>query len=500
MAPVASTSAVAIDAYDTAVSNYLGLTGAPVEALHKAIDADPAFIDAHALLLLLHVLGTGCTSEHPVVSQSLTAMRQLQSSASILPPRQSALIRACQLYAFGCWTQAASVLESYLCHSCAPHDALLLRALHDTYFFQGRVEDMRASLARRVPEWTRDMPEYHKLLGMTAFAFEEMNDYARAEELAAQSLSADPEDVWGMHALLHVYEMQCRVDEGRRVLTDMHDMWSSATLFSHHVHWHACIFGIESGTHTAALTRYDNHMTGKRAPTILNASDGASVLWRAHMCDQLGVSAQPQRKDRAEHRWREVWERFEVFSPARLNTHTYAYADTFMALTLAMCGNVAGARAHIQSMREYAQVHPQVGGSTPVASDATKITSADADNRLAAHVAGIQVAEGFVAAATGDYAAALDHLLATERLWQRLGGSHAQRDVFTQTLIFAAIMGGRFDVARERLAERVTMRFASPSAWNLYSKVLLSAGDVEASSHALERAHAMGFGQTGPVY
>ena len=46
---------------------------------------------------------------------------------------------------------------------------------------------------------------------------------------------------------------------------------------------------------------------------------------------------------------------------------------------------------------------------------------------------------------------------------QRLGGSHAQRDIFARTLAACALADGRFELARDVLSERMAARPADPA-------------------------------------
>ena len=68
---------------------------------------------------------------------------------------------------------------------------------------------------------------------------------------------------------------------------------------------------------------------------------------------------------------------------------------------------------------------------------------------------------GAAAFAQGDYDAAADTLGAALPELARLGGSHAQREVFEDTYIAACLRAGRHDRAAERLSARLTRR---PSA------------------------------------
>jgi hypothetical protein len=54
----------------------------------------------------------------------------------------------------------------------------------------------------------------------------------------------------------------------------------------------------------------------------------------------------------------------------------------------------------------------------------------------------------------GDYEKACDGLLASREEWVRVGGSHAQRDLYTQVLVDSAVKAGRRKLAESLLAER----------------------------------------------
>ena len=71
---------------------------------------------------------------------------------------------------------------------------------------------------------------------------------------------------------------------------------------------------------------------------------------------------------------------------------------------------------------------------------------------------GVPLAEGLTAFHRGDYAGTVEHLLpARFELW-RIGGSHAQRDVFDWTLAEAAGRGGLRDVALSLAHERLALK------------------------------------------
>jgi hypothetical protein len=63
-----------------------------------------------------------------------------------------------------------------------------------------------------------------------------------------------------------------------------------------------------------------------------------------------------------------------------------------------------------------------------------------------------------LAFAHGDYARAVERILPVRYKVIRIGGSHAQRDIVTQTLIAAAERSGQTSLARALLAERLAVR------------------------------------------
>ncbi len=82
---------------------------------------------------------------------------------------------------------------------------------------------------------------------------------------------------------------------------------------------------------------------------------------------------------------------------------------------------------------------------------------------LMAREVGLPLALGVRAYARQDFDTAVEQIQATRDHAHRFGGSHAQRDLLSLTLIEAARRGGRPRLARHILAERQTMK---PTAWS----------------------------------
>ena len=74
-----------------------------------------------------------------------------------------------------------------------------------------------------------------------------------------------------------------------------------------------------------------------------------------------------------------------------------------------------------------------------------------------------------------------------------MGASHAQRDIFHQYLLEAAIAGGRLALARALLSERTFARPNSRGSRLRYAAVLDQLGETEAASAARARPGHAGY-------
>jgi hypothetical protein len=100
---------------------------------------------------------------------------------------------------------------------------------------------------------------------------------------------------------------------------------------------------------------------------------------------------------------------------------------------------------------------------------------------------GLPLADALVAYRRGDYACCVEHLYPLRRRLAVLGGSHAQRDLFTQILIDAMLRCGRFAHARALLAERVMLRPDNLWAWRASAAAFADLGDAANLAAAQER-------------
>ena len=119
---------------------------------------------------------------------------------------------------------------------------------------------------------------------------------------------------------------------------------------------------------------------------------------------------------------------------------------------------------------------------------------ADGDGKSVSAVteaAGLPLSKALLAYAEGDCDQAVDLLLPIRHGLGRLGGSHAQRDVFALTLIAACVRSGRLELARTLLEERVERRPRSPMSLRWLARVLETLGDAKNAGAARGKANEL---------
>jgi Flp pilus assembly protein TadD len=104
---------------------------------------------------------------------------------------------------------------------------------------------------------------------------------------------------------------------------------------------------------------------------------------------------------------------------------------------------------------------------------------------------GLPLARALAAFGAGDYATAVELLTQVRPVAHRFGGSHAQRDIVTLTLIEAALRGGQVRLARALTAERTDLKPSSPFNWRLTGRALMATGDRHGAIKARFKADAL---------
>jgi tetratricopeptide (TPR) repeat protein len=413
--PVLRASDAGVAAFNQAVESLLALAGDPVAEAEAAQAAAPGMVLARVYRAYLSLYGMTADG----VAAARTILHGLDGAGA---EREALHLRAARAWAAGDWTGAARALERALV--AHPRDALALKVAQDLYFFLGRRLDLRDVAARVLAHWPEGQPGWGYVQGIYAFGLEENGDYRAAQALAEAALADNPRDVWSVHAVAHVHEMEGRHRDGVAFLAATAPDWRGS-YFAVHNWWHRGLYHLELGEIDAALDLYDGQVRARRSLEWLDLVDAAALLWRLSLYGaDLGDRAARLADD---------------IEPLLESAPVYVFNDWHAVMAFGLDGrNDRCARVVADNQR-----------------------LATGTNRAGAERAGLALLRGFGAFAAGRFDDALDQLIDIRDAASAVGGSHAQRDVIDLTLIAAAGRAGDRQLARALAGERTARK---PSA------------------------------------
>lgn len=423
--------AAAVTVYDQAVASLLAWKPAVVEHVTTLATEHPDLAMGHALLAYLHLTSTA-QADVEVAKAAWQAM-----SATDLGEREQAHRRAIGEWIAGRWQAAADALDDLLLRW--PTDLLALQVGHLLDFSVGDAANLRDRIGRSLSA-IDGHPHAGFVRGMQAFGLEESGHHEAAEEAGMTALAAHPDDVWAIHAVTHAHEMRGRVDQGVALLEGRVADWGTGNLFTVHNWWHLAVFKLEQGDLSGVLAIYDrevHHDGSDGAP--LEMLDASSLLWRLHL-DAVDVG----------DRWVALADAWE----AKDSAPWYGFNDVHAVMAYVGAGRLGRARQVVERLQSYVDQGTADGTASPLGGTNLAMT---------AEVA-LPASRAVVAVAEGRWDDVVAELAPRRRRFHRFGGSHAQRDVLQRTLLEAAIRGGRHDLARALVSERLAVRPTSAYA------------------------------------
>ena len=409
----------ALESYERALHAFRTYRGDPIAPLDEAIALDEGFAGAHVAKAAMFA----ANFERRFMGEALAALARGREAIERAGPRDRALARAVELVARGAWEAGVRAIDEILVDH--PRDGLALQFGHLLDFYRGDALNLRNRVARVLPAWSEALPGYGCVLGMYAFGLEECNQYAEAERTGRRAVEISGDDSWGVHAVAHVMEMQGRAADGLAWYEQTRAVWAGDDNgFAFHNHWHTALFRMDGGDLAAALATFDERMASG-GETVLTRIDATALLWRlmlegADVAARFGVIA-------------DAWERTLPDEGG-----LYAFNDFHAALALA----AAGRREALARLRK------QVADSA----------SQPGSNAAMAQAVGVGACEAAIAYCAGRFGEAAAQIGAVRDVSHRFGGSHAQRDLLSLTLIDAAWRAGQRGLARHVLAERLAQK------------------------------------------
>jgi hypothetical protein len=427
--PGSSASKGALEAAERALWRLMSFYDTPLADLDEAMAADPGWAMPHVMKagFLLSLTEPHMLAE---ADAHLSHARALARSATA---RERGHLQAVQLLLEGRWLAACKVWDELLLEH--PRDALALQWSQLWDFYRGDTAHLRLRPARALPAWDESDPLYPHVLALYAFGLEECNLYPQAEDVGRRALALQPCAPWAIHAVAHVMEMQGRYEDGSAWLRQHQAHWAEGNGFAAHLWWHKSLFRLEALDVQGVLRLVDAHLSGEALQVTLQRVDAAAMLWRLHLLGE-DITAHAAA----------LLAGWPLDDDAATAAGHYAFNDVHTVLAMLGAGQAAHAEAWVARCAERA-----LG-----AEDARR------SNHLTAREVGLPLMRGLLAFARGDADGAVDLIYPVRGQMQRLGGSHAQRDLVDLTLLACAAQGGRRAVGRALVNERTMAKPVTP--------------------------------------
>lgn len=379
-------------------------------AILGAAEADPDCVLVNTLAAALCLFledGRSARNAEPFLARAEAA---LAAGAS---ERERMLLAAVRSWAARDTAQAQRIQEEIA--SAYPRDILSAKFGQYHAFNRGDLAGM-LRIAEKVFAGNADLAYMH---GMMAFGYEQTHRLEEAEAAGRRAVEILPAEPWAHHAVAHVMETRGRVQEGIAWMEGHAPSWEGRNSFMlTHNYWHLALFHMDLDRHDAVLDLYDRRVWGVFKAYSQDQINAVSLLWRLEL---RGVDVGERWEDVSRHVARRGPEHVEPFHDLH-----YVYA-------LARGGHEAALKALLESMR------------------ANRVGTVWREVALPG-------AEGVAAHARGDHAEAFRLLHPLRGRWQEIGGSHAQRDLFVQTWLDAALRAGEAARVRPVLEGRVRER------------------------------------------
>ena len=416
-APLSASDAAAVEHYGVALGNLITLSGDPLSQVKAALAIDRGLVMAHILKGMLFAL----SSEQSLLAPAKAALAAARAVSGGANDRELAHIAALDAWTTGRLHEAAARWEKILV--ACPNDGLAMFAAHQSDFFMGQSSELRDRVARRLPDVDAGSALHGYYLGMHAFGLEEMGDYEQAEVDGRRAVASTPRNAWAIHAVAHVMEMTHRLDDGIDWYTSREADWSSDSFFSVHNWWHLALYFFERQQWDRVLKLYDERIRATESTVVMDMIDASALLWRLSLQGvDVGDRWQPMVK---------VWEPL-------IDDAWYAFNDTH-----AMMSFVGSGRDDLAAR---------------LAAVMARTAQGDTDNAMMTRQVGLPVAQALQAMGHQRPQLAVELLSAVRPVAARAGGSHAQRDLLSQTLIVAAERAGNRSMARALLNERLALK------------------------------------------
>ena len=246
--------------------------------------------------------------------------------------------------------------------------------------------------------------------------------------------------------MCHIFEYKNEPDRGIKYLRDTERNWSICEFVAPHNYWHLSLYHIEKNEHDAALDIFDTEISKNLAnESTLDMVDLVSMLFRLKL-DYCQVSLQ--------ERWYKIKETFKK----RSENHGYVLNDAHVFMALSESGDERSKDLFTTSLKSYL-------GENNL--DNSKVNPKSFLKTINRNL-GEKVFDSIAYFNEGDFSKVVQLLYPIRYEIIKIGGSNAQRDMFHQMLIQAALRSSNerdnaigIRMINERLAIRPNSKLTS---------------------------------------
>jgi hypothetical protein len=420
--PLTTSSSRAVDAYLDGVDRLLSVQPGAERCFRQSLEADERFAMAHIALARTQQLRLD-------VAEARATAARARSLAHDVTPRERSHIETIARAIGG---DAVGALEAVKAHCTVfRRDALVLQLNFGAFgliSFAGRREHDEEMWTFFKP-FVDDYGDDWWFRFAWAWAHTESGRIAEGRRLMDQAFALNPRNANAVHGVAHVFYEEGDPDGGVKFVRDWLPTYDRAASLHCHLTWHQALFELVRGDVSRARAAFEDGIRTRaatQAPPTNVLTDGVSLLWRL-MLDREQVAATE-------------WSELAAYAQERFPATTAHFHELHCLMAWAAAGEWPLFERRLAELRDrVAKGALNPGAVVPA------------------------LGEGFAAFVREDYATAARTIEPFVEDIARCGGSHAQQDVWEETLIAAWIRSGDAEKARVALEKRLARR-PSPRA------------------------------------